>query len=132
MSEPLRLRVERVPALLAVVRLGATMLADDPLAPAGERTYERWGVWGFSVLEVPNGDDYGSLVRLRPEVGQRRQLLVADGHALIRDGFPVIPTLDHPHWTVFLAEATVEQVERVRRHFRGHVPTPPGSGDDRR
>jgi hypothetical protein len=50
---------------LVVVRLGATTLADDRLAHACERTYERWGVWGFSVLEVSNGDDYGLLVRLR-------------------------------------------------------------------
>ena len=124
MPEPLRLRVERIPDRLVVVRLGATTLADERLAHACERTYERWGVWGFSVLEVPNGDDYGLLVRLRPEVGQRRQLLVADGHALTRDGFPVVPTLDHPHWTVVLSEPTVEHFERIRRLFRGPVPNP--------
>ena len=70
MAEPLRLRVEAFPEKLVVVRLGATTLADRRLSDACDRSYERWGVWGFSVLEVPDGDDYRRLVRLRPEVGQ--------------------------------------------------------------
>ena len=110
--------------MLVVVRLGVATLSDERLAHACERTHERWGVFGFSVLEVPNGDDYTLLARLRPEVAQRRQLLVADGHELTADGFPVAPTLDHPHWTVLLAEATSQQFARVRRHFKGPITNP--------
>ena len=116
--------MQQVPPTLVVVRLGSITMTDDRLAKACARTYERWAMFGFSVLEVPGGDDYGLLARLRPEVAQRRQLLVADGHALTADGFPVLPTLEHPHWTVVLAEATPAQFERVRRHFRGPVANP--------
>jgi hypothetical protein len=76
----------------------------------------------------PDGDDYESLVRLRPEVGLRRQLLIADGRALIRDGFPVLPTLDYPHWTVVLSEPSSAAFERVRGHFRGPVENPAWAG----
>ena len=124
MTEPLRLRVDRVPDRLVVVRVGAVTLDDERLAHACERCYDRWGIWGFSVLEVPGRDDYGLLVRLRPEVGQRRQLFTAEGHDLTSNGFPLLPTMDHPHWTVVLAEPTVEQFARVRRHFHGPIENP--------
>lgn len=75
-------------------------------------------------MEVPGGDDFAQLVRLRPEVGERRQILVADGKELIADGFPLLPTLDHPHWTVQMSEPTEGQFGRVRSHFRGPVPNP--------
>ncbi|HYN34303.1 MAG TPA: hypothetical protein VES40_16885 [Ilumatobacteraceae bacterium] len=80
-------------------------------------------MWGFSVLEVPEGD-YDQLARLRPIVVERRQLLVADAAELIDDGFPLLPTLDSPHWTVVLAAATPALFERVRRHFRGPIENP--------
>lgn len=39
---------------------------------------ERWGIWGFSVLQVPGGDDFAQLARLAfdPAVGDA--LLVGD------------------------------------------------------
>ena len=43
---------------------------------------------------------------MRPIVADRPQFLVADGESLIDDGFPLLPTLDSPHWTVVLAAAT--------------------------
>ena len=54
----------------------------------------------------------------------RRQFLVADGAELIDDGFPLLPTLDSPHWTVMLAAASIGQFEGVRSHFRGPVDDP--------
>jgi hypothetical protein len=44
------------------VRLGSTTLSDGNLQRSCEETHGRWGLWGFSVLEVPNGD-YEMLVR---------------------------------------------------------------------
>ena len=91
----------------------------------------RWGIWGFSVLEVPDGD-YKLLARLRPIVTQRRLLLVADGHDLVTSGFPLLPTLDFPHWTVQLSEPTPAQFARVRAHFRGPQPNPAWAGTEGR
>lgn len=75
------------------------------------------------MLEVPDGD-YEQLVRLRPIVAGRRQFFVADGQSLIDDGFPLLPTLNSPHWTVVLAAATAGEFERVCSHFRGPLDNP--------
>jgi len=123
MFEPLALRSELAIPGLVVVRLGAHTLDDELLRRSADECHERWGMWGFSVLEVPGGD-FERLVRMRPIVADRRQLLVADGESLINDGFPLLPTLDAPHWTVVLATATVSQFERVRSHFRGPLDNP--------
>ena len=61
-AEPLRLRAEAFPEQLVVVRLGATALADRRLSDACDRSYERWGAWGFSVV---GGSGRGRL----PEAG---------------------------------------------------------------
>lgn len=123
MFEPLALRDELASPGLVVVRLGVRALADESLRRSVDECHERWGIWGFSVLEVPGGD-FERLVRMRPIVADRRQFLVADGESLIDDGFPLLPTLDSPHWTVVLATATASQFERVRAHFRGPLDNP--------
>lgn len=65
MFEPLALRDEPTPALLVIVRLGANTLTDTHLGRSISECHQRWGIWGFSVLEVPNGD-FDQLARLRP------------------------------------------------------------------
>jgi hypothetical protein len=122
-TEPLILRDNSAPPGLIVIRLGAVTLSDDHLRRSTEECHARWGIWGFSVLEVPDGD-YLELVRLRPIVAERRQLLVAHAANLIADGFPLLPTLDAPHWTVTLAAPTLEFFARVRAHFEGPIPNP--------
>ncbi len=123
MTEPLALRDESVVPGLVVVRLGARTVEDELLSRSVSQCHERWGIWGFSVLEVPDGD-YDLLARLRPIVTERRQLLIADARSLIDDGFPLLPTLDSPHWTVVLAAPTAEMFERVRTHFDGPIANP--------
>ena len=122
--DPISLRDAPIPTTLIVVRLGVATLADERLRASCERCHVRWGFWGFSLLEVPGGDDYQQLVRLRPEVGQRRQFLLANGHDLASDGFPLLPTLDYPHWSVAVAEPTTDLFARVRSHFVGPVKNP--------
>lgn len=67
MFESLNLRDEAVPRLLVVVRLGSNTLLDEHLAKSTAECHARWGIWGFSVLEVPGGD-YNALARMRPIV----------------------------------------------------------------
>lgn len=121
--ESISLRDDPVPELLVVVRLGSNTLLDDHLARSTAECHARWGIWGFSVLEVPHGD-YGELARLRPIVTTRRRLLVAHGADLIAAGFPLLPTLDAPHWTVTLAAPTGELFAAVRSHFEGPIENP--------
>lgn len=109
--------------MLVVVRLGSNTLLDEHLAKSAAECHARWGLWGFSVLEVPDGD-YAALARLRPIVTTRRRLLFAHGADLIASGFPLLPTLDAPHWTVTLAAPTVEVFAEVRSHFEGPIDNP--------
>ncbi|MGH8905931.1 MAG: hypothetical protein ACRD0K_05335 [Egibacteraceae bacterium] len=128
--DPLNLRDQVVPDVLVVVRLGANTLLNGHLEKSTSECRARWGIWGFSVLEVPGGD-YGQLVRLRPVVAERRLLLVANGPELISAGFPLLPTLDHPHWTVVISEPTPEQFGHVRALFHGPIENPAWSGRGR-
>lgn len=119
----LRLRDETAPPGIVVVRLGAVTLHDSHLQRSAAECHERWGLWGFSVLEVVDGDFY-ALALVRPILAERRQVSVAFGSDLMDDGFALIPTLDAPHWTVVLPGGSPDVFERVRRHFRGPVPNP--------
>lgn len=79
------------------------------------------------MLEVPGGD-YEVLARLRPIITTRRLLLVAEGRELVEAGLPLLPTLDHPHWTVVLAAPAPDQFARVRRVFHGPIENPAWTG----
>lgn len=127
MPEPLRLRTAQPPDTIVVIRLGARTLGDDKLAEQCERTHARWGFHGFSVFEVPDGD-YRLLARLVPIVTVRPKLFEARGAELVDGGFPLLPTADHPHWTVVLSSATPGQFARVRSHFAGPKDNPAWAG----
>ena len=114
--EPIRLRDESTPDRLVVVRLGSRTLSDDRLSESCEDAHDRWGIYGFSVLEVPGGD-YQRLVRMSPIVADREWVLEASGQDLVTDGFPLLPTGQAPHWTVVLSSPTPDQFERIRQRF---------------
>ena len=131
MREPLQLREAAAPTTLVMVRFGRTTLEDDKLRQNCEVTFARWGLHGFSVFELPDGD-YGRLARLIPLLIDRQWVLEAAGSKLLADGFPLLPTRDHPHWTVVLAEPTPAQFSRVRRHFSEPKLNPVWAGARRR
>jgi hypothetical protein len=131
MHEPLQLREAPKPATLVVVRFGRATLADENLRQSCEVSLARWGLHGFSVFELPSGD-YRRLARLVPLLVDRRWVLEAAGSDLLGDGFPLLPTREHPHWTVVLAEATTTQFARVRRHFSEPKENPVWAGTGRR
>lgn len=116
MHEALQLREAPLPNTLVLVRFGRTTLADEKLRQNCEMTFARWGLHGFSVFELPDGD-YERLGRLVPFLLERQWILDATATDLLADGFPVLATREHPHWTVVLAEPTPAQFARVRRHF---------------
>lgn len=127
MAEPVRLRDAPPPGTIVVIRLGMRTLEDEKLAEQCVRTHARWGFHGFSVFEVP-GDDYRLLARLVPIVTVRPKLFEARGGDLIEAGFPLIPTADHPHWTVVLSDARPAHFARVRTLFEGPKDNPAWSG----
>jgi hypothetical protein len=121
--EPLLLRDQPVPAVLALVRFGTHTLSDELLARSASETFSRWGFWGFSVMEVPHGD-FSLLARLVPTVSRRRFLFLADGREVLAAGFALFPTLQHPHWTMVVSEPTPDQFARARSLFRGPEENP--------
>lgn len=124
--QPLVLRDNVVAPGLLVVRMGVNTMSDERLSESAEQCHGNWGFWGFwgfSLFEVPDGD-YHRLARQRPAFAARSRMLIADGHELVDDGFPLLPTLDAPHWTVVLAAPTAPLFERVRAHFRGPIDNP--------
>jgi hypothetical protein len=123
-AEPLVLRDATPPALIVVVRLGSGTLFDVELGRRCQATFWRWGIHGFSVLEVPARTDWELLARLRPEVTTRRLLFIADGSDLVSQGFPLLPTLSYPHWSVVLSEPSSDQFTRIRALFRGPEKNP--------
>ena len=127
MFDALTLRDEPPPDLLVVVRLGVHTLQNEHLTRSAAECHDRWGFWGFSVLEVPRGD-FAELARLRPIVAARRRLHVARGADLLAAGFPLLPTMEAPHWTVALAAPTSEVFASVRAHFDGPVDNPAWAG----
>lgn len=114
--ELLQLREVPLPRSVVMVRLGSTTLDDERMAESCEDTLEKWGFFGFSVLELPPGG-FDELARLSPILRGRRRVLIADSAKLLRDRFPLFPTGPYPHWTVVLSDSTQEQFSRVRSHF---------------
>ncbi len=114
--EPLQLRAEPLPGAVVMVRQGSVTLNDDKLARSCDKSYARWGVFGFSVHELPSGG-FEELARLFPMLQRRPRLLVAGSAALLADGFPLFPTGAYPHWTVVLSEPSPTQFGRVRARF---------------
>jgi hypothetical protein len=111
-----------------MLRFGRTTLADEKLRQNCEMTmtFGRWGLNGFSVFELPDRN-YERLGRLVPLLIDRQWVLEVAGSDLLADGFPLLATREHPHWTVVLAEPTPTQFARVRRHF-SEPKAEPGMG----
>lgn len=114
--ETMQLRDDAVPVSVVMVRQGSTTLDDRKLTMSCEVTRRRWGIFGFSVHELPHGD-FEELARLAPILRERSRVLVASATDLLGDGFPLLPTGTYPHWTVVFSEPTGEQFSRVRVHF---------------
>ncbi|HXW80057.1 MAG TPA: hypothetical protein VEJ84_11200 [Acidimicrobiales bacterium] len=64
---------------------------------------------------VPGG--YDELARFVPLLVVRQWVLEAPAAPVLADGFPLLPTGDHPHWTVLVSAPEAAQFLRVRRHF---------------
>jgi hypothetical protein len=67
-----------------------------------------------------------------PLLVHRQYIFEAAGADLLSDGFPLFPTGEYTHWTVVLAEPTLTQFARVRRHFSDPKRNPVWAGHSRR
>jgi len=67
------------------------------------------------------------ILNLREDASPPPLVVVHLGSSTLDDSalFPLLPTLDHPHWTVVLAAPTPEHFASIRGLFRGPVDNPP-------
>lgn len=127
MPELPRLRGERPPGRLVLVRLGRNTLTDAKLAETCEDAFRKWGFFGFSTLGLGAGG-YPELARYAPVLPSREWVMEADTGGLLAAGFPVLPTAAEPHWTVVLSEPEPGQFARVRPLFSPPVKNPIWTG----
>jgi hypothetical protein len=106
-----------------LIRLGRNTLTDAHLEAASEDAFDKWGLFGFSTFGLGEGG-YTELARFVPLVPYRQWVMEARTDALIADGFPLLPSNDHPHWTVVLSEPSPTQFARVRPHFSDPMRNP--------
>ncbi len=111
------------PTQFLLVREGVQTLTDEAIQRACETAQQHIGIYGFSVLEVPEGG-YEELARLRPALRLRRRFMLANGRDLIAAGFALLPTLEHPHWTVVLSAPSADQFTLIRAQFSEPVLNP--------
>ena len=123
MPDDLKLRNERVPERLVMVRLGRNTLTDTKLEETCIDTFDSWFLFGFSVFGLPDGG-YEELTRVLPLVAQRRWVMEASSRTLLDAGFPILATRGAPHWTVVLSEPTPAQFARVRPFFSEPIQNP--------
>lgn len=123
MPAPLQLRGERPPARLVMVRMGRSTLTDERLEADCKATFNRWGLFGSSVFGLGDGG-YPELARYVPILPERQWVMEARTFDLLDDGFPLLATNDHPHWTIVFAEPTAAHFVRARRHFSQPVQNP--------
>jgi hypothetical protein len=68
------------------------------------------------VLGLGDGG-YPALARYVPILPERQWVMGARTSDLLDDGFSLLGTNDHPHWTIVFAEPTAAHFVRARRHF---------------
>lgn len=111
MTEALRLRGEQAPSRLVLVRLGRNTLIDEKLRAASEDSFDLGGLFGFSAFGLGDGG-YPELARCLPLLPHRQWVLEARAKDLLGDGFPLLATNDHPHWTILFSEPTATHFSR--------------------
>lgn len=120
---PLPLRPEVPPSTLVLIRFGAQTLSDERLHETCIDMHETYGLFGFSVNGLDH-DDWAMLAREVPILRRRRKVLTAQSEVVLAAGFPVLPTLKHPHWSVVVSRPTSEQFGRVRDAFGEPIDNP--------
>lgn len=98
-------------------------MTDGHLEAACEDAFDRWGLFGFSTFGLGDGG-YPELARFVPLVPYRQWVMEARSADLIADGFPLLPSRDHPHWTIVLSEPGSTQFASVRQHFSEPMRNP--------
>ena len=83
----------------------STLMQNERLEADCKATFNRWRLFGSSVLGLGDGG-YPALARYVPILPERQWVMGARTSDLLDDGFSLLGTNDHPHWTIVFAEPT--------------------------
>jgi hypothetical protein len=106
-----------------VVLVRAGLMARDTLERATGQSFERFGVFGFSVEAVLDGG-VAEACRTSPRLRHYPQVRLSTV-GRIRDGGLILwATFDRPHFTVLLPDLSEVTLARVDRCFDPPIPNP--------
>jgi hypothetical protein len=121
--ERLPIRQEEPPDdAIVVVRAG--VMAPDRIAATASDAFEDFGMYAVSV-EVAINKSAAELCRTSPRIGARYGKVRLSTFGRLRaSGFAVLPTFEHPHFDIVLADVSDVTVARLDRCFDEPIPNP--------
>lgn len=121
MARPLPLRSEQPPDDATVV-VRAGVLGVDAVRRAAQRSFELYAVFGLSVEGVI-GTTVRQACRSERVIGYRHVRLSTFGR-IRAEGFALLATFDHPHFTLVLPDLGDLTLARLDKSFDEAIPNP--------
>ena len=121
MTRPLPLRAEHPPDDATIIVRAGVMSADS-LRRAAQRSFDLYAVLGISV-EAVIGTTVQDACRSDRVIAYRRVRLSTFGRVRA-EGFALLATFDHPHFTLVLPDLSQLTLARLDRSFDGPIPNP--------
>ena len=119
---PLPLRAD-VPPDDATVVLRAGLMADESVRRAATRTFEIYGVYGLSI-EAVIGRSVTEACQTSERIANYRQVRLSTCGRLRGEGFALLASFEHPHFTLVLADLSELTIARLQVSFDAEIPNP--------
>ena len=119
---PVVLRADDPPDDTVVVVRGGEMLSES-VRRSAERNNREFGFYGVSVylaIDVPLAE----LCATVDQIARYGQVRLSTAGRLRSEGFPLIPTIDHPHFDIVLPDVAHRTLGRLQECFGPPVLNP--------
>lgn len=122
MAEPLPIRQQDVPDETVVV-IRAGVMDRATLEHAANQCYRTYGLYGISV-EAVIGTTVDAACRSSRRLRQYRHVRLSTFGRLHQGNVTLLPTFEHPHFTVLLPDLSELTLARLDRCFDPPIPNP--------
>lgn len=126
MTGSLPLRHEAAPDDATVI-IRAGIMAAPAVVRAAERTYAVHALHGISVEAAIDVTVLEACLRSQ-RLSRYPQLRLSTFGRLRLNGFPLLATFDHPHFTLVLPDISELTIARLLRSFGDPIPNPARGG----
>jgi hypothetical protein len=120
--EPLPIRPEDVPDE-AIVVIRAGVMERATLEHAASQCFQAYGLYGISV-EAVVGATVDAACRSSRRLRQYRHIRLSTVGRLHEANVTLLPTFEHPHFTVVLPDLSELTLVRIDRCFDPPIPNP--------